>query len=327
MAIEILVPSSRDEWLAERKRTVGGSETAALLDIHPTITRRELHAIKTGEIDRGIEEPRSAAIDTGIGILLHGDSGERGNLLEEPAIKFMNKRLPWHVASNEIPGGNFYRDLEIGLSATPDAFITDPNRKGFGICQIKNPAPRTFREKWGDPPQVPDYVAVQTLQEAFLVGASFAYVAAFIVSYEIDLYLFEIPLHSGAWSRLQREAADFWRGVREGKPPEFDFKRDADLVKQIYHDVTPTKEIDLSGKNDLPVLAIEDAKLASSMKQEDARRKEIKGRFLAELQDAEIGRYNGEVLVTAKLIRKTEHVVKAHAYRHVSLKTDDWESL
>jgi predicted phage-related endonuclease len=308
MSIEVLIPASREEWLAARKLTIGASESAALLGQHPYLTLRELWAIKTGEIeDVRVETPAM----------------KRGRLLERVAVEFLQEeRADWTITANKIPGGKFFRDVEIGLSATPDAFISDPRREGFGICQIKSVGPIVFENDWGGAydPQVPDAVAIQAIQEAMLTGASFAYVAALIVAHGIDLHLIEIPIHSGLVARLQAEAKDFWRRIKEDRPPEFDFRRDVTLVTRLYGKTTAGKEIDLSGKNDLPELAEEYAKLGASIKVDEAERKSIKARFLAELQDAEIGRFNGQILVTAKLVRKPEYMVKAQEFRLLTVK-------
>ena len=46
--IETLTPASRTEWLALRTDTIGASEIAAILGVHPWLSPYELWARKSG---------------------------------------------------------------------------------------------------------------------------------------------------------------------------------------------------------------------------------------------------------------------------------------
>jgi YqaJ-like viral recombinase domain len=110
MTIEILTPSSREEWLDLRHPTIGASESPAMLGVHPYITPFELWARKRGLVPSGPDNKQK----------------RRGRLLEPIAIDILREERPvWDVISNALPGGKFYRDLDTGLSCTPDAFVCD----------------------------------------------------------------------------------------------------------------------------------------------------------------------------------------------------------
>jgi putative phage-type endonuclease len=106
--IERFRPASREEWLSLRKNTIGASEVAALLGVHPWLTAYELWARKSGLIPEIKETP----------------AVRRGRHLEAVAIEFLREERPeWIIEANQIPGGHFYVDRDMGLSCTPDAFV------------------------------------------------------------------------------------------------------------------------------------------------------------------------------------------------------------
>jgi predicted phage-related endonuclease len=309
MSIEILTPASREEWLSLRKQTIGASEAAVLLGAHPWVTLAELWTAKSGRLP-GLEDETPAM--------------RRGRHLESVAVEFLREERPaWKVTANPIPGGKFYRDLDAGQSCTPDAFAVDPSREGFGVVQIKSVAPIAFKANWksGDAEvEAPIYAIIQAIQEAAMTGASWACVAGLVVDHGIDLHLIGIPIHGPIIDRLRNEAKDFWRTVREGQPPTYDYERDGGLLARLYPDDNG-ETVDLSGINELPELAAEYADLARIVKAGEERRKAIKTRFLAEMKEAQIATFNGQVIATAKTTKVKAYEVKASQYRAVRIKT------
>jgi hypothetical protein len=145
----------------------------------------------------------------------------RGNRLEAVAIDILREERPdWTITANPIPGGEFYRHLESGMSCTPDAFAIAPSRKGRGTCQIKTVDPYVFKKDWtvDGQIQVPLYVALQTIQEAALTKASWSCVVP-LVGFNLDFNLLEVPLHEGALARIRAAVPDSLRRVRDNDPP------------------------------------------------------------------------------------------------------------
>ena len=232
---------------------------------------------------------------------------------------------------NPIPGGKFYRDLETGMSCTPDAFVTnptmDPDNLFQGICQIKSVEPHVFKRAWvpdntGGGPEAPLYVAIQAIQEATLTGASWACVGALVVGYGIDLHLIDIDLHAGIAARIRTEAADFWRRVRERDPYPPDYARDVDAIKTLYAD-DDGGEIDLSGNEvAAKLLARREAlKLCESAGDTAAKeRKTIDASIIHMLGNAARGRLADGRVIEAKTIRRAGFVVAPTAFRTVRIK-------
>src|ERR1700730_15622417 len=132
---EALVPASREEWLALRMPTVGASEVAALVGASPYETPYSLWARKSGLVPEAEETPAM----------------RRGRHLEAVGVAFLREeQTSWVIKANPNPGCMFYRDLDAGLSCTPDAFVTSSpfSSDGFGVCQIKSVEPHVFSRTW-----------------------------------------------------------------------------------------------------------------------------------------------------------------------------------
>lgn len=301
MAIETLSPRTREEWLSLRRSTVGASEVASLFSIHPWLTPFALYHAKAGTLPADVEETAPM---------------RRGRHLEKVAIDFLREERPeWAVEANVVPGGRFYRDMEIGISSTPDAFITDDARNGFGACQIKSVEASVFRKTWKTEDgsiEPPLYVAIQAIQDAMLCGASWAIVCPIVVSYGIDMPIIEVPLHQGLIGRIKSEVAAFWRGVREGKPPDVDYERDGRLLEDLFEGAG--SELDLSARNDLPELADERERLAAERGAAEKRLKIIKAEMLAALGESGSGRLADGRLITAKRVFRKAYSVAETDY-------------
>ncbi len=308
MTHEILTPSGRDAWLGLRSATIGASEAPALFGVHPWLSAYELHHLKAGTI--------------------HADPTEsgpmrRGRHLEEVAVKFLQEERPaWAVTGNVIgQEGRFYRDADIGLSCTPDAFVTDPERAGVGIAQIKSVEPMIFRQRWrGEDGQieVPLYVAVQAVQEAFLTGATWAVVCPLVIGFSIEMPILEVPLHAGLIDRLKGEAAAFWRGVHEGRAPDPDYSKDGALLERMW--TGAADPIDLAGSNSLVALVDERVRLAAERGVADKRLKAIKVELLAALGDAPAGMLADGRIITAKRVNRDGFQVEPSSYVDLRIK-------
>lgn len=265
MTIEIIKPADRSEWLAARKRDITASDASALLGIHPYKTAFELWAEKTG---KKVEAEDNEVF-------------RRGRALEYVAIDFLREDYPdWKITHSY--NNRYFRDTEGRIGATPDAFVRIPGRKGQGIIQIKSASDFSMKN-WRDPETKeivpPLYVAVQAIIEATLTESSYAYVALIVSGHHLTLHPpIEIPLHTDLMQRIRNEVVDFWRLTDAGQHPDADWKRDGDLLEQLYH--PDGRILDLTSDNSLPGLLDERDTLASQKTAIEKRQKEIKAELL-----------------------------------------------
>ena len=264
------------------------------------------------------------AVKSGL-ILADGDETDamrRGRHVEVLAAEFLREERPaWTIAPNTIPGGKFYRDMGRRVSCTPDIFAVDPDRDGFGVVQVKSVEPSIFRKQWRDDDgnvAPPLYVAVQTIQEAYLTGASWAVAAPVVIGHRIDMPIIDVPLHRPLLDRLHAEVAAFWRGVESGQPPDPDLNRDAALIEELY---PPSGEtVDLSADNLAMELVDERERLSAEQKGGKERLAEIKSELLLKLGGASAGRLADGRLVAVSKVNVKEHYVSASTQTRLTIK-------
>ena len=311
MQIERIPIVDREQWLALRRRDVTASAIGALLGVSKYSSPFALYALKAGIV---AEEPDAPVIDDwSITISPMG----RGNLLEDAGAEMLRRLKPaWTVAK----GTEYFRDPEARLGATPDIIVNDGT--SIGVVNIKNPEQSIWRREWRQEDgtiEVPTEYAAQVILEAHLVGASRAFIGAFIVGHRTEFRLVEVPLHDGVITRVYDETAKFWRMVENKTPPGPDYNRDGKLLAAIYGDDNG-KTVDLSGWNEAGEIADEDARLAAEIKERAERRKAIKAEVLAKVGSAAIATINGDVFATAKTVRRGAYSVQPSEYRDVRIK-------
>jgi YqaJ-like viral recombinase domain len=312
MPIEVLRPSSRDEWLSLRRQTIGASDMPALLGVHPFRSVFELYVEKSGQLTGDVDETPPM---------------RRGRLLEPAAIELLREERPtWTVVANPIPGGEFYRDLDLGMSCTPDAFLVDPGREGRGIGQIKSVQSMVFNRTWinGDGSvEPPLYVVIQALQEAFLTGSTWAVAIALVVDFGVDLHVVDIPVHAKVIDRLRGEAKKFWKRVAEKDPPTINFEKDADTIRKLYPMADEGVTIDLCGNNRIMDLVVTRDGLKSRESDGAAAtkiRKTIDAEILSILGTAAYGRLSDGRIISAKTTPVKGYTVEPSSYRTVKIK-------
>jgi putative phage-type endonuclease len=309
--IEVISPKSRDEWLELRKSTIGASESAILLGANPYSTPYELWARKSGQAPPEAETP----------------SMRRGKKLEQVALDILREERPsWIVESNQIPGGLFFRDLDAGVSCTPDVFAISPERQGSGVVQVKAPSPGSFRKNWQVDGNIepPMYAVIQAIQEAALTGASWACVAALVVDQGIDLHLIEVPIRADIMARIRTATAEFWQRIRASDPYPPDYELDGDTIKSIYADDNGGT-IDLSGnKRVADLLSRRDQckDLEGAGAEAAKRRRTIDVELVHLLGNATRGTLGDGRVIEAPTVRRAGYTVAAGSYRVVRIKEE-----
>lgn len=300
MTIQIIRPADRAAWLACRQKDVTASVAAAVLGAHPYMTPFALWAEKTGRLSPDEEETEAM---------------ERGTLLEPVVVEMIRRRQPtWSVTYENDRA--YYRDPELRIGATPDAFIDRPDRYGTGNCQIKTASEAAYREQWLDSETgevvPPTWIAVQAITEAKLTGCTWACVAVLVITWQgtLRLHIVDIPIHDRLWRRLGSAVAEFWEMAGTGREPDPDWLRDGNVVLDVYRDSRPIR-LDLSANIDLDVIAGEyrDLKAAEASARSSAavRRPQI----IYALKDAEIAETkNWEIVARTQQGDPTKRVLR-----------------
>ena len=304
MSIEILRPSSRDDWLATRRQSVGASEVGALLGVHPWISGFELFAKKTGKITDDSDSPAL----------------RRGRMLEQVAVQMIAEERPdWKLQPNPMPGGEFYRDGEVRLSCTPDLFVEEDGQIGYANCQIKSVQSSVFRKEWRDEAgelMPPLYAVVQSLVEARLTGSARAYVAALVVDYGIDVHIIEIPMHQAVVDRAIQATRDFWAMIDRGEEPPIDYARDGEAIERMFA-ADDGSEVDLSGNERAAAIRQQRTLTASFIKQHEATKKELDAEMQHILGNHSAGIFADGKKVTWRTINRKGYEVNPTTFRQM----------
>jgi predicted phage-related endonuclease len=298
--------STREEWLKARRTHIGASEIAALLCDNPKLTPFALSARKLGLVPEEAETKEM----------------RRGRLLEDDAVQCLIEDNPtWDVRPNVLPHLRYWTDNHLG--ATPDAFVTMPDRQGDGVLQIKSVHPLVFKKEWVDDEGTitpPLSVAIQASVEAALTGCQYAFVAPLRVDWGLDVDPIEIPIVDGLLDRAKEAAAAFWAKVDNGEMYEPDFTRDIDVIASVYRANSEALPIDLSADNEVRELASRYRKNESVEKECRDARTEIKAKMLYKMNGASIAVVDGDVFATLRTVNKKAYTVKPMTYRMLTFK-------
>lgn len=306
--IQKFVPADRAAWLAARQRDVTASVAAAVLNAHPYTTQFKLWAAKMGhEV-----EPDEAT-----------DAMKRGVYLEPVGVAMLRDEYPeWDI---EYHADNaYYRDPDLRIGATPDAFAFAPGREGRGNVQIKSASDEAFRMYWLDPDTKevipPTWIALQAITEAKLTGCSWACVAVVVITWRgtLKLHVVDVPLHDRLWARLKQGVAEFWALADSGEHPPIDWSKDGAAVLNVYQDVVLDRK-DFSDDPELDVLVTRYVGARGAKAEASKLLDVLKPQIIYALGNS-AGGMTASFEFTANVQHREEHVTKASSGRVLRVK-------
>lgn len=217
----LLDEPSREDWLAARKRGVGGSEVAALVGCHPYSNPFKLWLEKTG---RAPEKDESAPMRLG--------------KAAESMILSEYQRETGCVA---VLNSSLYADDTHHLLGTPDAFRREPDNEGVELKWHGSHQ----RTKFGDPgtDAVPDHHFIQATTYAGLTHRPRWHFAVLFGNEGITPYT--IRFDEDLYGVLREAAARFWRDhILTDRAPELDGSADARayVESRFPRDKAPLRE-------------------------------------------------------------------------------------
>lgn len=201
---------SREEWLAARGNSIGGSDIAAVIGISPWMSNTDLFFLKTGKIKRPEETPNA--------LIEYGQRAEE-HLRELFQLDFPEYKVLY------VPN-NLWRNSEMPYAhVSLDSWLIDENGR-FGVLEIKTATIQSGRqkEKWNE--GVPNHYYAQVLWEMAVTEAEFGILVAQL-KYERDDDVLKVTRHykvtreqARADIRRLKEAGEaFWKCVEEGVAP------------------------------------------------------------------------------------------------------------
>jgi predicted phage-related endonuclease len=286
------------EWRALRHLNVGGSETAALFDEHPRITRFELWHRKAGNVP----EPD----------LSDNKRVEVGSVIEPAIATLVTKMHGWNVKkvrrylrkSLALFNGN-----EVGIGGSPD-FGIEAHERGPGVLEIKNTDWLVFRN-WqdGEPPL---QYELQLQHYLHLMQREWGAIAVLVGGNDLRVFIRDGRPNIGRM--IEKKALEFWSSMIRGEPPKPDFAFDAETIGQLYGTSKPGTVIDLSHDNRLHELIAEYQRGGALEKQGEQIKTASKAEMLEKIGDNEIV-YCGDWRINAKQVAAKHIAYDRDAYR------------
>lgn len=290
---------TREEWLVQRKKGIGGSDVAAILGMSDYSTPTDIYNEKVSEEVHEISNKY-----TKYGLLL------------EPAI----------AEDYEMETGNKVRnDFKIRIHPEHSCLrvnldrviypVSSYHRQGTGILECKSTQKRVF-DTWVDEytgtQALPLYIYCQVMHELSVTGYEWADVAVLLLDLR-EIRIITIERDDNYIQRQNKALADWWNKyvVTKTPPPPTTVKEIELIEPELGKTIEATGDIaetyaQLRNKDELS-------------KDLDKEIKTLKEKLKLYIGDAEILTLEGDKIAIYKLVRKKEYVVKAQEYRQLRI--------
>jgi len=280
----------REEWLAHRKKGIGGSDAAAIIGLNPYASPFSLWADKTGRLP---EQPDNEAMRQG-------------------------RDFEAYVAARwrETTGKKVKRDTAIINNADYPHAHADIDRWIIGeSAGLECKTTSVMNLKKFKNGEYPESYYVQCVHYMAVTGAARWYLAVLILNK--GFYIYEIERDDGEIGALMDQERDFWSLVTNDTPPAPDGSdATGEALKVVYPLDEDKPEINLYGNE--PKLD-ELARLKSERKILDSRISEINNNIISLMQGAPRARLYGYE-VTMQTINKAPYTVTPKPYTQLRIK-------
>jgi putative phage-type endonuclease len=287
---------TREVWLAERARNIGGTESPILLGVAPSYAMSPwtLYQVKAGHIP----PPQ-----------MDGERIDWGLRLEPAIAQAAAEQEGWKIRK-----GEYYKHPRIDGMGTSLDYLIEGSKPG--ILECKNVDALTFDRSWqGD---LPTHYHVQVQHQLACTDCEWAAVAALVGGNRLEVY--HIERRPGVIVEIQRRVMDFWSSIRRNEPPPVDDSAStAAAIATLFPAPEPGKTYELAGEEDLSLWQdLRQAQLDS--KAADAQERAAKNNLLARIADAEFISYEGKVVGTYRQQTRKEHLVREATFRVLRIK-------
>ncbi len=274
--IEIIQPQSQQHWLEMRTMDVTSTETAALFGLSPYMTEFELWHRKKDAVIVKLEE------------------NERmfwGTTLQDAIAGGIAKKQGWQIRRMD----EYIRDTELRLGASFDFSIEqfvphmplEEHQKG--LLEIKNVDALIFRDGWsfdedGDL-EAPPHIEIQVQQQLFITKRPVVHIGALVGGNKVQM----IERHPDqvVMDAIATKVGAFWQSIKDDRPPEPDFIKDAEFITSLYGYADPGKVLDARDDSEFQMWASEHKRLGEEIKHMTEVRDGFKARMLTRMEDAE----------------------------------------
>lgn len=263
--IQTILPKDESHWLQLRTEDITSTDVAALFGLSPYQTKFELWHRKNDKTVVQLEQNERMLWGTRL------QDAIAAGIAEEQNWKI--KRMTEYIRNPQTRiGSSFDFSIESG-----------------GILEIKNVDSLAFRDGWlvdeEDNIEAPPHIELQVQHQLAVSGRDIAHIGALVGGNK--LVLIKRERDDKVINSIQNEVSKFWKSIEDKKPPEPDFAKDADMIKQIYAFSSPGSMMDARGDQDLFNLAAKYRELSAAEKEIDSEKKAIKSQMLMKIGENE----------------------------------------
>jgi putative phage-type endonuclease len=254
---------SREEWLAQRRKTIGGSDAAAIIGLNAYASPYTVWADKTGRLP---DKPDNEAMRQGRDLedyVARRWMEETGKKVNRANRMIYNRSYPYAHADIDRAVLGEYAGLECKTTATLD---------------VKQFEGGEFPEKYYT--QCVHYLAVTGWERWYLA----------VLVFGRGFFTFTLERDQAEIDALMAAEATFWNNVKEDVPPATDGTEATAEALQVIYSESRDEGRDLFGRESL---LDEYMQLKRQGKAIDERLTEIENTLKADLQDAERGACTG----------------------------------
>lgn len=208
--VEMTILKSREEWLINRRKGLGGSDCSAVIGFNPYKSNVDLWREKTGRIEQEDISDKPYV--------------QYGNKAERHLRELFKLDYPQYTV-DYVENNSFYNAKYPFARASLDGWLTDDSGRK-GILEIKTTEILSAgqRAKWKD--RIPDNYFCQVLFYMAVIEADFAVLKAQIktvidgdVRLETKHYKIERADVQEDIDYLMNACKDFWQYVKDDKEP------------------------------------------------------------------------------------------------------------
>ena len=295
----------REKWLIVRKKSIGASDSAAILGLNSYSSPLSVYLDKKNLIPEDDEE--NIAAELGL---------ELENFMRRKFIKWMVKNEDLDITVKEVPYILQHNNIDF-FTTTLDGIFKHPV-KDKCILEIKTTT-EFNREQWKDD-EVPDKFYIQVQHQLMVTGWHWVYLIYLIGNRSIGVKIIE--RNEEVIKKMAKIDKDFWINFVEKNIPPAPIGLDSDnkALKILYPNETPKVGIELTGKEEAEIILMmgivdKQKEIEKIAKKENERAKQI---IKAKIGVNEYMIANGRK-ITFKTIEKEAYTVKGSSYRKLHI--------
>ncbi|MDZ5711624.1 YqaJ viral recombinase family protein [Jeotgalibacillus haloalkalitolerans] len=229
---------TREEWLQQRKKGIGGSDVGAILGINKWKSPIQVYFEKIGEYSEEVDN----------------EAVEWGNILESVVAEQFAKKTGYKIRKKNAV---LQHPDEPWALANVDRLINAVDERGPGVLEVKT-ASEYVRNQWEDD-EIPSSYLVQLQWYLYVTGYKWGAFAVLIGGNKFRYKM--VDRDDELIEIIRQQVKDFWiNHVQAGVAPEFDGSEASEKLLSKMHPDSNGEQINWSAEKDKLIETYLDAK-------------------------------------------------------------------